>query len=118
MYTRTPYASNRRPVASTAWIDLLTLHQAWHITEPAFRVSGPGIDWQLVLRGVTGEEVLASGSIPSGSVASVRVGSLPRTLGGALLILQARLTSAGSAVTSSAEASWIPALAGLWPTDG
>ena len=118
MDTRAPYAQNQRSVPSTEWVDLLSLHQAWHITQLALRVSGAGIDGRVLLRGRAGEEEIASGSIAATTTAPVRVSPVPEVLAGALVVVQARLTASGSAVTTSVEAAWVPAIPGRLPLDG
>lgn len=112
-----PYAQCTRSVPSNEWVKLLRLERAWTLTHLAVRLLGQNVTWRVVLNGPCGPEVLADGTIPSGTTVLVRVGSLPTTLAGAVLTIEAALPGAGSAQTVAVEASWVPAEPGEGPAE-
>ena len=105
-----PYAYAKVTVGSTDWRQALRLERAWNITSPAIRFTAENVNWRVMLTGPAGPEELASGTVPSGSAALVRVGTLPATLAGAVLSVEFALPKIiSSAQPVAVEMSWIPA---------
>lgn len=103
-----PHVSNRVRVKNTTYVSILTVKEAFKGEKYAIRLRGQNLTWRVMARGFAGDEQLATGTIALGSLATVRVSGLPETIGAARLDIEARLSTAGAAVDTLVEASWVP----------
>jgi len=99
------FASNQVKIGSTTLQTVLAVDDAQYADRWAVRISGQGIDWQVVADGPFGREVIDSGTIAAGAVTFARA-TVPSPLGATRLLVQAALTSAGAARLVGAEANW------------
>lgn len=112
-------STSRKTVDSaTAWTQLVGLRRAELGRDYKLRLRGQGIDYRVFCDGFAGSEQVAEGFLPAGDPRTVRVPGLPAgPWGGGQLIVDARLSAVGSAVTVDAELTWTPQLQAAGPAD-
>ncbi len=95
--------------ASSGWQDVVDLERCQNAKAFAIRLRSQNLTWRVLARGACGDEILASGVIPSGDEAVTRVEGLPDgTLAAVRLTVQAAVTTGSDPVEVRCEVTWEP----------